>query len=119
VVWATFGQTPNIQKVQSLVYLQLTGSDLTKDISADEVLQSLKQAFAAKTVLLVLDDVWEWEHTDSVCCIDDSTASRVLISSRVRNVLEGGDIVNISLHGARFSAEIYTRGCHWIPRMFA
>ena len=22
-------------------------------------------------------------------------------------------------HGARFSAEIYTRGCHWIPRMFA
>jgi hypothetical protein len=24
-----------------------------------------------------------------------------------------------ALHGARFSAEIYTRGCHWIPRMFA
>jgi hypothetical protein len=23
------------------------------------------------------------------------------------------------LHGARFSTEIYTRGCHWIPRMFA
>jgi hypothetical protein len=22
-------------------------------------------------------------------------------------------------HGARFPAEIYTRGCHWIPRMFA
>jgi ATP-binding cassette subfamily C (CFTR/MRP) protein 4 len=25
----------------------------------------------------------------------------------------------IAVHGARFSAEIYTRGCHWIPRMFA
>jgi hypothetical protein len=24
-----------------------------------------------------------------------------------------------SLYGARFPAEIYTRGCHWIPRMFA
>jgi hypothetical protein len=24
-----------------------------------------------------------------------------------------------SLHGARFSAEIYARGCHWIPGMFA
>jgi hypothetical protein len=23
------------------------------------------------------------------------------------------------LHGARFSAEIYTRGCHWIPRLLA
>jgi hypothetical protein len=22
-------------------------------------------------------------------------------------------------YGARFPAEIYTRGCHWIPRMFA
>jgi acid ceramidase len=25
----------------------------------------------------------------------------------------------IGAHGARFSTEIYTRGCHWIPRMFA
>jgi hypothetical protein len=23
------------------------------------------------------------------------------------------------LYGARFPTEIYTRGCHWIPRMFA
>jgi hypothetical protein len=98
VVWATFGQTPNIQKVQSLVYLQLTGSDNNAtEMSDDEVLQSLKQAFAGKTVLLVLDDVWEAEHTGSVCCIDDSTQSRVLISSRVRSVLDGGDIVDISL----------------------
>jgi hypothetical protein len=29
-----------------------------------------------------------------------------------------GDIPQAG-HGARFSAEIYTRGCHWIPRMFA
>jgi len=24
-----------------------------------------------------------------------------------------------ALHGARFQTELYTRGCHWIPRMFA
>jgi alpha-N-acetylglucosaminidase len=29
------------------------------------------------------------------------------------------DLFGDSSHGARFSAEIYTRGCHWIPRMFA
>jgi Mg2+ and Co2+ transporter CorA len=23
------------------------------------------------------------------------------------------------MYGAHFSTEIYTRGCHWIPRMFA
>jgi hypothetical protein len=25
----------------------------------------------------------------------------------------------IKRYGARFPTEIYTRGCHWIPRMFA
>jgi hypothetical protein len=28
------------------------------------------------------------------------------------------DVVGL-LYGARFSAEIYTRGCHWIPRLLA
>jgi hypothetical protein len=27
--------------------------------------------------------------------------------------------ISVYMYGARFSAEIYTRGCHWIPRMFA
>jgi chromosome segregation ATPase len=27
--------------------------------------------------------------------------------------------VRSHVYGARFPAEIYTRGCHWIPRMFA
>jgi L-iduronidase len=26
---------------------------------------------------------------------------------------------DVALYGARFPTEIYTRGCHWIPRMFA
>jgi hypothetical protein len=26
---------------------------------------------------------------------------------------------SIDTHGARFPTGIYTRGCHWIPRMFA
>jgi hypothetical protein len=26
---------------------------------------------------------------------------------------------NYAVHGARFPTEMYTRGCHWIPRMFA
>jgi hypothetical protein len=30
------------------------------------------------------------------------------------------EVLNPSpMHGARFPTEIYTRGCHWIPRMFA
>jgi hypothetical protein len=28
-------------------------------------------------------------------------------------------MVAVALHGSFFPTEIYTRGCHWIPRMFA
>jgi hypothetical protein len=24
----------------------------------------------------------------------------------------------VDMYGARFSTEIYTRGCHWFPRLF-
>jgi hypothetical protein len=27
------------------------------------------------------------------------------------------DIVSGAMHGARFSTDIYTRGCHWFPRL--
>ena len=29
------------------------------------------------------------------------------------------DGMSAYVYGARFSAEIYTRGCHWIPRLLA
>jgi hypothetical protein len=37
------------------------------------------------------------------------------------NVDPAGKYDPLSVHGygARFSAEIYARGCHWFPRMFA
>jgi hypothetical protein len=28
-------------------------------------------------------------------------------------------IISVQLCGARFPTELYTRGCHWIPRLFA
>jgi hypothetical protein len=31
----------------------------------------------------------------------------------------GSEATEVVVHGARFPTEIYTRGCHWIPRMFA
>jgi hypothetical protein len=38
---------------------------------------------------------------------------RLELGNELFDVYQGG------WYGARFSAEIYTRGCHWIPRMFA
>lgn len=97
IVWITFGQTPNIAKLQSLLYLQMTGVELSSEFSPDEVLQALKGALSGKCVLLVLDDCWEREHADQLMFVDDDTESKVLMSSRIRGVLEGGTTIEIKL----------------------
>ena len=48
-------------------------------------------------MLLVLDDVWDIEHISYFALIDETTYSRVLISSRVVNTLQGCEVVNIGL----------------------
>jgi hypothetical protein len=97
--WVTFGQTPNLLKCQAVLYLQLTGNQISKDMSPDEVQEALKNAFAGQNVLLILDDVWELEHHQQFNFIDDSTGSKVLMSSRVRGVLDGGkwEVVDITM----------------------
>jgi hypothetical protein len=66
-----------------------------------------------------------WLEASMAC--DQWHSSRVLISDRLNCKFrpnpkgEGRTIEKlcIQLHGARFPTESYTRGCHWIPRMFA
>ena len=98
ILWVTLGMTPNMSRCQGLLYMQLTGSELmTSDVSAVETAQLLKHTFEGQNVLLVLDDCWEHEHAAMLNFIDDSTPSKVLVSSRVRGVLEGGLIVDLGL----------------------
>lgn len=98
LVWVSFGQTPILQTCQAVAYFQLTGKELPPTMSTVEHKQALNNAFANKNVLLILDDVWEREHAEAfVNALDDNTGSKVLLSSRVRGVLEGGTIVDIHL----------------------
>eukprot|EP00729_Bicosta_minor_P011701 gene11701-19336_t len=46
---------------------------------------------------MVLDDAWEVAHCEQLAFIDDSTQSKLLVSSRVKGVLEGGSIVDLNL----------------------
>lgn len=98
IVWVTFGQQPVLRNCQAVAYMQLTGKELQATMAAVEIQQMLKTAFHGKTVLLILDDVWELEHADGFnAWTDDTTGSKTLISSRVRGVLEGGEIIDIAL----------------------
>jgi hypothetical protein len=99
VVWLALGQTPNILACQRQLYTQLTGQELAQEASAQEKLDTIQQAFVGKTVLLVLDDAWDQDIIAKFALIDETTHSRVLISSRVASTLvqSGCEIVSIGL----------------------
>ena len=56
VAWISLGQTPVLEACSSLLYLQLTGSELSNAVSHEQKQERLKQAFLNRSVLLVLDD---------------------------------------------------------------
>ena len=56
--FSSLGQEPNLEKLQDLVHMELTGSKFEGDPDAAERLLLLKQAMAGKNLLLVLDDLW-------------------------------------------------------------
>ena len=97
IAWITLGQTPMLDALQNLLYLQLAGAELADGLSIDQKHEHLKQAFLRKSVLLVLDDCWEADVATHFKWIDASTNSKVLISSRVRDVLDGGEIIDITV----------------------
>jgi hypothetical protein len=101
-----FGQTPNLAKCQSVLYMQLTGAELKDEMAPDERWQALKTAMNGKTILLVLDDAWEPDHITDFNFIDETTSSRVLISSRVRELLEHSTIIDLKLPSEANSVEI-------------
>ena len=97
IVWVPLGQTPNIAKCQEQVHLQLTGSELAPELDQEERHEMLRSAMGGVKLLLVLDDLWEQEHEGGLQFVDEAAGGKVLISSRVRGLLAGADIVDIGL----------------------
>ena len=96
VAWITLGQTPAVDACINLLHLQLTGSELS-DGGSDRKHELLQKAFLGRSVLLVLDDCWDIEVAKNFTWIDQHTNSKVLISSRVRDVLDGGQIFDVNV----------------------
>jgi hypothetical protein len=97
ILWIPLGQDANVHNCQDLLLTQFSGSRFDDDLTIEKRKEELKQLIASKQVLLILDDLWEAEHLQSLDVVDDTTESKVLISSRVRGVLEGAEIVDIGL----------------------
>ena len=97
IAWIPLGQQPNVLKCQELLYLQLTGAEMVPGLTSEQRREKLQRAMIGVNVLVVLDDLWENEHAHALDLIDESTGAKVLISSRVRALLAGADIVDIGL----------------------
>jgi hypothetical protein len=98
ICWVTLGQNPVIEKCEQQLYRQLTGEVLSLQLPPEQRVEKIKAAMATKSLLLVLDDLWSKEHETYFNFVDGSTDSRVLVSSRVRALLEPNvDIVTIGL----------------------
>jgi hypothetical protein len=98
LVWLPMGQAPVIDKLQRSLYTQLTGKNPPADFassSEEEKHDLLRTAFAGRSVLLSLDDLWEEDHESQLNFIDSDTNSRVIISTRVRGLLQGGSLVDL------------------------
>ena len=100
ICWIPLGQTPDLAVALALLHLQLTGGGLDSDMSAIEQQECVTQALKGRSMLLVLDDVWKPEHGRALeRHVDASTASTVIISSRVHEAVhrEGGTSIPVEL----------------------
>ena len=97
VAWITLGQTPVLESCIDLLHQQLTGSALPEGVSNDQKHEFLQKAFLGRSVLLILDDCWDADVAKHFTWVDHSTNSKVLISSRIRDVLEGGEIMDVNM----------------------
>ena len=61
-------------------------------------LHTLQEACTGKNWLVVLDDVWDVKHEKQLNCIDDSTTSKLFVTTRIRGLLKN-------------SAEVRAGGC--------
>lgn len=53
------GQTPNLNTLRSQMFKQLTGQELSNELSEPEKNEAITTAMQGNNLLLVLDDVWD------------------------------------------------------------
>ena len=70
---------------------------VSQDSTVAENIELIKDGMKGKSILVVIDDCWEASHAVALNFIDETTNSKVLMSSRIRETLEAGDITQIGL----------------------
>jgi hypothetical protein len=94
IVWVTLGQTPDMARMQALIHLQVTGAEMAADSTPEQAKELITVAMRGRTVLLIIDDLWEEEHSVALDFIDTATASKTLVTTRIRGL---GGVAQVEL----------------------
>ena len=116
ICWVSVGQQPDTAALQSTLYKQLVMKPLPETAKDDMqlALQELKHAARDVSVLLVLDDVWDASQATPLNFVDGSaTRSAVVITTRIRSLLDGAAEVKCGTLSTEASLELLLRagGC--------
>ena len=98
-------------ELQRNLYEQLTGEAMSiKDnATAQSQLEELEAVCKGKRWLVVLDDVWNRDHEKQLNCIDSSSPSKLLVTTRIRGLLQGCDEVSLNLMVHQESVDLLLR----------
>ena len=109
--WVSVGQTPAVMTLQQALYRQLTDEpmDIAKDASIDSQCDALQKVCKGKHLLVVLDDVWDAKHEKALNCIDEKTKSRLLVTSRIRGLVQGSSEVSLDLMSSDEAVDLVLR----------
>jgi hypothetical protein len=135
VGWVSVGQTPDIPELQRTLYGQLTGGtmEVKGDATIESQLRDLQAACRERKLFVVIDDVWEevsppsdalhkllvfsspnfhcpQAHEKALNCIDDATPSRILVTSRIRGLVQDCAEVSLDLLTADEATDLLLRG---------
>jgi WD40 repeat protein len=94
IFWLTVGRRPNLLGMMNLLAGWLLESE-GPFTSAQAAQSAIRQAFAGRHALMILDDVWELDHAAALNLV--SSPGSLLVTTRKREVLVGVAAQEISV----------------------
>ncbi|XP_019151911.1 PREDICTED: putative disease resistance RPP13-like protein 3 [Ipomoea nil] len=113
--WVTISQEYNVeQMLQCLIgCVNAASNDVLHEQRNDSLAESLRKSLKDQRYLIVIDDIWSKEAWDRVqrCFPDDNIGSRILLTSRLREVAEyagsGNSTINMPFLNADKSWNLF------------
>jgi hypothetical protein len=99
MAWVVVSQKPNLMELLRKLHVQLSHDPLPESAAgdADAAFQVLQQFCLSRCLLVILDDVWDSAIEKSLSFLDESTNSRMLISTRIRGLVAGAREIQVQL----------------------